>query len=401
MPFTDYLGRSNKSLLARMERSMKAPTERHALEGSTLKPAARQHLPRSLPGKSRLDIALLSVATAAPAHVVTQREVVRGVREVFSDQFEDFARIAAIFASAGIDERRVVKPADWYYDLHGWPERTAAYVEGALALFIEAAQRALDHAGIAGDEVDAVVTVSSTGIATPSLEARAMHVLGFRSDVRRVPVFGLGCAGGVAGLAIGADLATARPGSIVLVVAVELCSLAVRRDQPTKANMVALALFGDGAAAAVLASAPGGAVRVVETGHHIRPGTLDIMGWKVDPVGFGVIFDQSIPAFAREHLGHALDAILSDQPFARGDIGRFVCHPGGRKVLEAIEGALALQPGSLDHEREVLKRFGNMSAPTVLFVLERALQAGLLSMRCSSRWVPASRSPPPPRQGPA
>lgn len=356
---------------------MKAETGRRAPESSTLEPARGQRALQQRPAECRLDVGLLSVATAAPAHVVAQRDVIRGVREVFSDQFEDFDRIAAIFASAGIHERRVVKPYDWYYGLHGWPERTAAYVEGAVALFIEAASKALDRAGVAADAVDTIVTVSSTGIATPSLEARAMRELGFRRDVRRVPVFGLGCAGGVAGLAIGADLATARPGSIVLVVAVELCSLAVRRDQPTKANMVALALFGDGAAAAVLTSAPGGAVRVVETGHHTWPGTLDIMGWQVDPVGFGVIFDQSIPAFARERLAEAVDAILGDQPFARGDIGRFVCHPGGRKVVEAIEGALALQPGSLDYEREVLRRYGNMSAPTVLFVLERALQAGL------------------------
>jgi alkylresorcinol/alkylpyrone synthase len=225
--------------------------------------------------------------------------------------------------------------------------------------------------------VDTVVTVSSTGIATPSIEARALGALGFRRDVQRVPVFGLGCAGGVAGLALGADLAMARPGGVVLVVAVELCSLAVRRDQATKANMVALALFGDGAAAAVLTSAPGGTVRIVETGNHIWSGTLDIMGWNVDPVGFGVIFDQSIPAFAYERLGPAIDTILEAQAMQRRDIGRFVCHPGGRKVVEAIEGALGLEPRSLDHEREILRRFGNMSAPTALFVLERALQAGL------------------------
>jgi alkylresorcinol/alkylpyrone synthase len=320
---------------------------------------------------------VLSIATAVPPHLVTQRDAIRGVSEVFSRQFSDFDRIAAVFASAGIAERHVTQPFDWYFGAHGWPERTAAYVDGALALFIEAAQRALDRAGIAADAVDAVVTVSSTGIATPSIEARALGALGFRHDLQRVPVFGLGCAGGVAGLAVGADLAMARPGGVVLVVAVELCSLAVRRDQATKANMVALALFGDGAAAAVLASRPDGAVRIVETGNHIWTDTLDIMGWQVDPVGFGVIFDQSIPTFARTHLAHALDTILRDQPVARGDIGRFVCHPGGRKVVEAIEGALALRPGSLDHERDVLRRFGNMSAPTVLFVLERALQAGL------------------------
>jgi alkylresorcinol/alkylpyrone synthase len=330
---------------------------------------------------SRLDAGLLSVATAVPAHVVNQREAIRGVETVFGDQFGDFNRIAAIFASAGIAERHIARPFGWYFGAHGWPERTAAYVDGALALFVEAAGKALDRAGVAADAVDAVVTVSSTGIATPSLEARALAALGFRRDVQRVPVFGLGCAGGVAGLALGADLAMARPGGVVLVVAVELCSLAVRRDQATKANMVALALFGDGAAAAVVASGKangaGSAARIVDTGHHTWPGTLDIMGWQVDPVGFGVIFDQSIPAFAREHLAASLDAILSAQALTRSDIGRFVCHPGGRKVIESIEGALGLEPGSLDHEREVLRRFGNMSAPTVLFVLERALQAGL------------------------
>ena len=236
---------------------MKAQTSRPTPDGLTCKPTAGHRPLQRRPSKARLDVALLSVATAAPAHVVTQREVVRGVREVFSGQFEDFARIAATFISAGIEERHVVKPADWYYGVHGWPERTTAYLEGALALFIEAAGKALDRASITADAVDTIVTVSSTGIATPSLEARAMRALGFRSDVRRVPVFGLGCAGGVAGLSIGADLAMARPGSVVLVVAVELCSLAVRRDQPTKANMVALALFGDGAAAAVLTSRTG------------------------------------------------------------------------------------------------------------------------------------------------
>jgi alkylresorcinol/alkylpyrone synthase len=326
---------------------------------------------------SRLDVELRSVATAVPTHIVTQSDAVKGVAEVFSHQFSDFDRIAAVFASAGIAERRVTRPFEWYFGAHGWPERTAAYLDGAVALFIEAAQRALDRAGITADVVDTVVTVSSTGIATPSIEARALGALGFRRDVQRVPVFGLGCAGGVAGLAVGADLAMARPGGVVLVVAVELCSLAVRRDQATKANMVALALFGDGAAAAVLTSRPGGAVRIIETGNHTWTDTLDIMGWQVDPVGFGVIFDQSIPAFAYQRIGPAIDAILEAQAMQRCDIGRFICHPGGRKVVEALEGALGLEPRSLGHEREVLRRFGNMSAPTALFVLERALEAGL------------------------
>jgi alkylresorcinol/alkylpyrone synthase len=268
----------------------------------------------------------------------------------------------------------VVKPEAWYYGANGWPERTAAYHEGALALFVAAAAQALDRAGIAGDAVDTVVTVSSTGIATPSLEARAMLALGFRSDVRRVPVFGLGCAGGVAGLALGAELAMARPGSVVLVVAVELCSLAVRRDQATKANMVALALFGDGAAAAVLASSEGGAVRIVDTGHHTWPGTLDIMGWTIDPAGFGVVLSRSLPRFVEQRLAAPVRRFVKA---ARLQAPQLICHPGGAKVLDAIEVALELQKGTLRDEREVLRGYGNMSAPTVLFVLERALRRGL------------------------
>src|SRR5262245_7171868 len=287
------------------------------LERSAARGAGAQEVVHPSSRTSRLDVGLLSIATAVPAHVVTQRDAVKGVAEVFSHQFNDFDRIAAVFASAGIVERRVTRPFDWYFGAHGWPERTAAYLDGALALFIEAAQSALDRAGITADAVDTVVTVSSTGIATPSIEARALGALGFRRDVQRVPVFGLGCAGGVAGLALGADLAMARPGGVVLVVAVELCSLAVRRDQATKANMVALALFGDGAAAAVLTSQRGGAVRIVETGDHTWTDTLDIMGWQVDPVGFGVIFDQSIPAFAYQRLGPAIDAILETQAMQR------------------------------------------------------------------------------------
>ena len=320
-----------------------------------------------------MDVALLSLATSVPRYKAAQRDVVAAARVVFHDEFEDFDRLAAVFFSAGIDERYTVKPFPWYLENQDWPSRTEAYVEGALALFIASTVKALDQADLNARDVDTIVTVSSTGIAAPSLEARAMASLGFRGDVMRVPVFGLGCAGGAAGLAIGAELAAARPGSVVLVVTVELCSLAVRRDLATKANMVALALFGDGAAAAVLRSGPGGRMQIVEARNHTWTDTLDIMGWRVDPMGFGVIFDQSIPRFAYDNLAGAVDGILEAQGLARENISRFVCHPGGRKVLEAIEASLKLPTQSLDHEREVLKRFGNMSAPTALFVLERVL----------------------------
>jgi alkylresorcinol/alkylpyrone synthase len=201
--------------------------------------------------------------------------------------------------------------------------------------------------------------------------------MGFRSDVMRVPVFGLGCAGGVSGLSIAARLAQARPGSNVLLVAVELCSLAVRLDELTKANVVATSLFGDGAAALILRAGDGGATTIEHCGEHLWPDTLGIMGWNVDPEGFGVIFQRTIPNFVTENLNPAVTQILERMQLTMADIDRFICHPGGARVIDALETALALHQGTLDHERQVIADCGNMSAPTVLFVLERARHQGL------------------------
>jgi alkylresorcinol/alkylpyrone synthase len=322
---------------------------------------------------------LISLATAVPRHIMTQAEVAERTRRVFGLKMPEFDRLAPVFDNAGIDKRHSVRPGAWYEEPHSWTDRTAVYLEGATDLFVAAARGALARADLEASDIDAVVTVSSTGIAAPSLEARAAPGLGLGPHVLRVPVFGLGCAGGVAGLAVAARLAESRPGTNVLLVAVELCTLAVRLDQLTKANIVALALFGDGAAAAVLRAGGGGKAlaRITGGGDHMWPDTLGIMGWTVDQQGFGVIFDRSIPPFAHGNLAPAVDGILTRLGRSRRQIGRFVCHPGGQKVIEAIEDSLRLPPGILDHERAVLADFGNMSAPTALFVLERALAAGL------------------------
>lgn len=320
---------------------------------------------------------ILSLATAVPPFVIEQRDAASFVCETFAGRFPDFDRIAGVFMTAGIERRRAVKPIDWFLQPLGWPERTEAYLEGASALFVSAARRALDGAGLSAASVDTVVTVSSTGIATPSLEALAATELGFRPGIERVPVFGLGCAGGVSGLSIAARLAQSRPGSIVLLVAVETCTLSFRRDKLTKANIVASALFGDGAAACVLRAGAPEALEVESSDCHTWPGTLGIMGWSVDEEGLGVIFDRSIPAFAEEHFGPAVHGMLARSGLALAEVERFVCHPGGAKVVSALEHALAIPQGQLADERAVLAEFGNMSAPTVFFVLERALKAGL------------------------
>jgi alkylresorcinol/alkylpyrone synthase len=325
--------------------------------------------------EAALSARLLALATASPPHRLSQADIAQAAREAFDDPLVE--RLAPVFDTAGVRTRQTVRPIDWYLTPQGWPERTAAYLEGATALFIQAAGRALDEARLTAGEVDIVVTVSSTGIATPSLEARAMAELGFRPDVARVPVFGLGCAGGVSGLALASRLAEAEPGAVVLMVTVELCSLAVRLDRLTKANIVATALFGDGAAAVVLRAGEGGFAEVAGRGEHTFPDTLDIMGWEVDPEGFGVVFAQAIPEFARRNLRSAVDGLLAAQRLTLADIDRPICHPGGAKVIDALEHAFETGQGALDHERAVLADHGNMSAPTVLFVLDRARRAGL------------------------
>lgn len=323
--------------------------------------------------------ALLSVAHALPPHHLSQTEAAEAARGMFAHRYAAFDRMAPVFTTSGIESRYTVKPLDWYFTSLGWPERNATYLEGAQELFVEAATRALAAAGCVASEVDTVVTISSTGVATPSLEARVAGRMGFRADVERVPVFGLGCAGGVSGLAIASRLAAARPGTTVLMVAIEICTAAFRMDQLTPANMVATALFGDGAAACVVRSGPGasGIARIEGAGEHLWPDTLDIMGWKVDPTGLGVIFDRSIPPFAEQEVGPAVETILARLGIARDSVDRFACHPGGAKVITALETTLRLAQGTLDHEREVLRQYGNMSAPTVLFVLERLAAAGL------------------------
>lgn len=322
-------------------------------------------------------VALLALSTASPPNILRQDEVADAARSLLQDRFPGFDRMAPVFSTAGIQTRQSATPLDWFLEPRGWPERTEIYLRVATDLFIQAATCALGEAGLTGAEVDAIVTVSSTGIATPSLEARAMERMGFRPDAARVPVFGLGCAGGTTGLALASKLARATPGSVVLLVVVELCTLSFRMDNLSKADIVATALFGDGAAACVLRTGEGGFARVEGSAEHTWPDTLNIMGWRVGHTGFGVIFDRAIPPFARTHLRPAMDAMLAAQNMSFEDVDRFVCHPGGVKVIDALEASLLLEPGRLDHERVVLAQHGNMSAPTVLYVLDRARRAGL------------------------
>lgn len=320
---------------------------------------------------------LLSLATAVPPHVVEQY-IAKAIGRRSFRRKAIFDRLAGVFDNAAIAKRNLVAPLDWYEHQHGWAERNRVYLEAAEALFEKAAPEAISAAGLTPGEIDGVVTVSTTGIATPSLEARLGPRIGLRPDVRRIPIFGLGCAGGVSGLATTARLATSEPGTNWLMVTIETCSISIRLDSDDPAAIVATALFGDGAAAAVVRAGDGGGLaRIAGAGEKLWPDTLGIMGWRVEDPGLGVVFDRAIPPFVEAELAQAVDEICRDIGVARADIDRFCCHPGGVKVIDAIETALELPQGELNLEREVLNDHGNMSAPTVFFVLERLVKRGL------------------------
>lgn len=320
---------------------------------------------------------ILSLATSLPPFRVTQDEAKALGRELFAGRKAFFDRLSGVFDNAGIAERAIVAPVEWYGEEQGWMSRNALYLEAAERLFEEAAAKAIAAAGLHPSDIDGVVTVSTTGIATPSLEARVGPRLGLRGDVRRIPVFGLGCAGGVSGLALAGRLAAAEPGRRYLFVTVETCSISIRLDTDDPAALVATALFGDGAAAAVVSTEGDGIATITGAGERQWPDTLGIMGWRVEDPGLAVVFDRAIPPFVTAELAEAVDSILGELGLRRADIDRLCSHPGGAKVITAIEEALALPEGTLDLEREVLRDHGNMSAPTVLFVLERLLARGL------------------------
>jgi alkylresorcinol/alkylpyrone synthase len=324
-----------------------------------------------------MPVTIHGLSTALAPHDLPQDIVAIRAEAILGPRYPQFERLLSTFTQAGIDRRRSVAPLEWFENTeHGWEERNRVWHDGCAAMFRDAARAALDEAEWRAADVDVIVTVTSTGIATPTLEAVTHEELGFRADVLRVPVFGLGCAGGASGLSIAAQLSLGRPGCRVLLVVVEACTPSFRTDRLQKADIIATVLFGDGAAACCLSTRGEGAITLEPGAQHLWSRTLEIMGWDVDGTGLGVIFDRSIPDFATREMAGATDAALLSMGRSRGEFDRLLCHPGGAKVLQAIETALELGQGALDIEREVLREHGNMSAPTVLFVLDAARRAG-------------------------
>jgi alkylresorcinol/alkylpyrone synthase len=312
---------------------------------------------------------LRSLGYGVPPYVLDQSEVRKYAAALFGDR-HDIGRLLTIFENAGIRRRYSCVPIEWYAEPHGWEDRTTIYLESAVSLLEKVALDCLREADLSRDAIDAIVVVSTTGIATPSLDALLVERLKLRRDIKRLPIFGLGCAGGVTGLARAGDLAKASPGSNVLFLVVELCALTFRRNDLDKSNLVATALFGDGAAGAIV-STEGDGPRLVSSGEYTWPNSLDIMGWDVREDGLKARFARSIPTLVEDDLADIVVPFLARQGLTLDDIDRFACHPGGAKVLDALESAFRLEKGALVESREVLCDYGNMSAATVLFVLAR------------------------------
>ena len=331
--------------------------------------------------------ALAALATAVPRHVLCQEDVMAAGRHLFQADFRDLDRLLSVYQHAGIDRRYSCVPLDWYLSEHSFGERNALYLDHAVTLLTEAATESLSTAGLAPADIDIIVAVSTSGIATPSLDALLMETMPFRRDVMRLPIFGLGCAGGVVGLARAAAMARAHPGARVLYLCVELCGLTFRHLDRSKSNFIATALFGDGAAAAVVSTDIDG-LAMTGWGEHTWPQSLDIMGWNVVDDGFGVLFSRDIPSMVRQEFRPVAEAYLERHAIGVDDIDAFLCHPGGAKVVTALEEALDLDPDALALSREILRDYGNMSAATVLFVLARALE-----QEARGRWLLSSLGP--------
>lgn len=324
---------------------------------------------------------ILGTGISLPPYRITQEEAGKFAALYFKRNMAHMDRVLTVFDHAQIDQRYLCVPFAWYEDEngHSFTERSAIYVREATLLAQDALTAALHDAGLQPHDVDTLIMVSSTGIAAPSLDARIMNALGMRSDVRRVPIWGLGCAGGVAGLARAAELCRAYPDSVTAIVAVETCSLTFQFGDFSKKNFVATALFGDGAAAAILAGdarePERDAPQIMGSYSTLWPDSLRVMGWDVVETGLDVLFGVEIPRYVADLLRPEVDCFLGKHGLKLDQIRHMVLHPGGAKVIDSYREALAASEEQLIPARHILRQYGNMSSPTVLFVLDYLLKS--------------------------
>ncbi len=323
---------------------------------------------------------LISVATEDAPTRVGQDEVKDFARQVFSGERVGFERLASVFTNASIESRHFTEPKEWYGEEHGFAERNRLYTESALRMSAACARECLAAAGIGSRDLHHIIFVSSTGISTPSIDARLHNILGFDQHVRRTPIWGIGCAGGAVGLSRAFEYTTAMPSHSALVIAIELCGLTFQKGDYSKSNIIGTSLFSDGAAAVVvvgdkhpLANRKG--IRLLDSLSTIYDDSLDVMGWDVRDNGLKVIFSKDIPAIVHGSVRRNIQELAERNNIDMHEIKHFVVHPGGPKVIDAYEEALNLESDEMRFTRAVLRKHGNMSSPTVLYVLKEFLDS--------------------------
>jgi alkylresorcinol/alkylpyrone synthase len=320
---------------------------------------------------------IAAVRGALPRNRYSQAEVTDMAVHLCLPEGADRRLLDRLHAGAQVEFRNLVLPLEQYAKLDGFGMANDIFIEAAIDLGAEAIGAALDAAGLAPSDVDMIMMTSVTGVAAPSVDARLVGRLGLRPDIKRVPVFGLGCVAGAAGIARLHDYLRGWPNHVAVLLSVELCSLTLQRGDHSRANLVASALFGDGAAAVVACGSErqleGTGPTVVATRSHLYPDSERVMGWDVSENGFQVVLDASVPDVVRTYLADDVHGFLSEHGLTTRDVTAWVCHPGGPKVLEAVAETLQLPDGALDLTWRSLAENGNLSSSSVLHVLQDTL----------------------------
>jgi len=309
-----------------------------------------------------------------------QQEVKKQARELFSASFPQTERLIFAFDNTEIITRNFCMPLSWYTGSSTFEERNNTYIENALNYSVQAIGDCIIKAGIKKEAITDILFVSTTGLATPSVDALIINKMRLDPHINRIPIWGLGCGGGVSGMAKANMAAKANPDAIVLLVAVELCSLTLIKSDFSKSNFIGSSLFSDGIAACIIKgdnhAREKQQVTYVASSSKLYYDSLDVMGWEFQDTGFKVLFSKDIPMFINEHVKEDITEFLTKQNLQLSDIKNFIFHPGGKKVLDAYTDALAVEGDFLNKTRLVMNNYGNMSSATVLYVLEKFMREG-------------------------